>query len=322
VTKIPIIIGTTAVGKTAVAVEAVEFFNAEIISADSRQIYAGMEIGSGAPSKEELTRVPHHLISIIAPDQRLSAGEFARMAHDAIRDVRERGKVPIVVGGSGLYIRALIDGLAPIPPVDLELRASISSEIDRCGMTEMIAELTKIDPEYANKVGINDRKRLIRAIEVWRMTGQSFTDWHRETDNKQRYKPYFYGLIRPRPELLEIIERRVRGMITVGWVQEILRLADDYDGLDNLPSVVSEGLGYRNIIAYIKGEIHFENMIEKIVISTRQFAKRQMTWFQSDERIVWREESGDEAVRRWVEWLKEEIIQNFKGAFLKGEDNR
>ncbi|MDP8228778.1 MAG: tRNA (adenosine(37)-N6)-dimethylallyltransferase MiaA [Candidatus Electryoneaceae bacterium] len=302
VSRIVVIVGPTAVGKTAVGVLVARWFDGEIISADSRQIYRGMEIGTGAPSQLELDQIRHHLVSVIDPDQRLSAGEFARMARTAVDDVNRRGKTPIIVGGSGLYIRALIDGLSPIPQSDPEIRRRVEEEIEQRGMSEMNAELARVDPEYAVKVDIHDRKRLVRALEVWRKTGRSFTDWHSREPNRW-CQPIFFGLSRPRDELHRIIEERVGQMLEFGWLDELQELIDRY-GLEGLPLSVTEAIGYRNLLTYIGGETDVKkDVVERIIIATRQFAKRQMTWFRADPRIQWREESGSDAVQKWAEWI-------------------
>lgn len=300
---IPVIAGPTSTGKTATAVLVAEALNCEIISADSRQIYRGMEIGTGAPSVEELQRVPHHLISCIDPDERLSAGEFAVMAREAINKISERGKTPLVVGGSGLYIRALIDGLVMIPPADNDLREKITSRIDEHGMEVIIEELRKFDPEYAEKIGVNDRKRLIRALEVYELTGKSFTDWHREHEVKPWCKSVFFALNRPREELHRMIESRIIWMLENDWIDEIETLNAKYKGYNNLPPAVAEALGYRELIRFLKSEISFKEARELIIFATRQFAKRQITWFRGDDRYQWHEESGSEAVKRWAEGI-------------------
>lgn len=298
-----VIVGPTAVGKTEVAVRVADEIGGEIVSADSRQVYRGLEIGTGAPTPEQLRRAKHHLVGFIDPDKRLSAGEFAKMARSVIEDVRQRGKVPLIVGGSGLYIKAMIDGLSPVPPVDIDVRIRIHEEIKSRGMEEMLSELRSIDPEYAQKVGINDRKRLIRALEVWRMTGKNFSDWHMIDDKEAWCEPMIYGLARPRGELCNIIQERINNMLNEGWVEEVNTLALKYGRIENLPPTVREALGYADIVQYIQGKKNLKETVESITISTRQFAKRQMTWFKADKRIQWREESGDKAVFVWTEWI-------------------
>jgi len=317
---IPVIVGPTAVGKTVAAIEVAEEMNGEIISADSRQVYQGMEIGSGAPSAEECRRVTHHLTGCIDPEVRLSAGEFSRMAHSVTDEIIARGRIPVVVGGSGLYIRAMIDGLASIPVSDPGVRSDIEERIDKFGMERMIEELRRIDPEYAEKVGLHDRKRLIRALEVWETTGKSFSDWHKDQESNRWCKPLFFGLNRPRTELHELILARVSRMLDAGWIDEVQALVAKYsnprdptsdngtsDKLADLPPSITETLGYKDIIEYLRGAIDIDSVKERIIISTRQFAKRQITWFRADDRVKWRECSGSDAHIKWAEWILKEI---------------
>ncbi len=305
---IPVITGPTAVGKTAAAVVIAQKIGAEIISADSRQFYRGLEIGTGAPSAEELTRVPHHFVSFLEPHERSSAGEFASLARVKIKELWEKDVTPMIVGGSGLYIRALIDGLSPIPKPDPELRNAIREEIDNRGTPAMIEELQSVDPVYAGKVGVNDRKRLVRALEVYRMTGKSFTEWRRIKPSGLADETMLFCLNRPRPELHKIIEKRIGNMIELGWIQEVKRLIDKYGSRTDLPKTVLEGLGYREITAYIAGEINLEEAVERTIISTRQFAKRQITWFKAEERMIWLESSGDNACEEWISAILKKLI--------------
>lgn len=284
---LPVIVGPTAVGKTLMGINLAENLNGEIISADSRQIYIGMEIGNGTPTHAEMKGIPHHLLSIVEPHNRLSSGQFAMLARKQIEDVFSQGKTPIVVGGSGLYIRALVEGLSPIPQPDLELRAELANEVDRRGMTEMIAELTVIDYKYAKTVDQNNKKRLIRALEVYRQTGRTFSDWHNEEVESPPFDPVFIGLDMPRDQLHLVIHQRVINMIDSGWRDEVQRLAEHYGGYERLPEIVSEGIGYKEIISLIAEKIDLDTAIELIAIRTRQFAKRQMTWFRHESRIHW-----------------------------------
>ncbi len=305
--RVPVIVGPTAVGKTAVAVELAASLGGEIISADSRQVYRGMEIGTGAPEVDILKRVRHHLVGVVEPERRLSAGVFADRARRALGEIIARGRVPLVVGGSGLYIRALVDGLAPIPDLDPEAVRRVEREVDRRGMPAMLAELAKVDPRYASKVGPRDRKRLVRALVVQRVTGRSFSEWHAVGNGNRLENPVIIGLTRPRGELWGLIEKRVRAMMDRGWVGELKALAEKYGGLNRLPAPVVEALGYRQLIQYLRREISLETAVEQIVIATRRFAKRQMTWFRADERVMWNRQSGPSAVMEWVEWTKSVI---------------
>ena len=307
---LPVIVGPTAVGKTAAGVLVAEAIGAEIISADSRQVYRHLSIGTGAPTEDEIKCIPHHLVGIVDPEVRLSAGEFAKLARESIDGVIRKGKAAIVVGGSGLYIRAMIDGLANIPPVDYNLHREIQERIDERGMEAMIEALRRFDPEYADKVGPSDRKRLTRALEVYELTGRSFSEWHREQRRQEWCQPLFFGLNRPHDELHEIITQRIDAMLNNGWIDEVRDLMSLYssnsedkngDGSEDiLPPSVTEAVGYRDIIGYLHGEIDLKTARERIIISTRQFAKRQLTWFRADDRIRWLEETGSGAVNKWV----------------------
>jgi tRNA dimethylallyltransferase len=296
------------VGKTAVAVRVAEALGGEIVSADSRQVYRGMKVGSGAPTGDELARAKHHLVGEISPEARLSAGEYARLARERVNEIRARGKLPIVVGGSGLYVRALVDGLAPIPPHSPKLRQAIETDIEHQGMKVMIEKLAAVDPDYATKVGLRDRKRLVRALEVYRLTGRRFSDWH-SLKSDEWCQPMFFGLARPRWELKILIEKRVRAMMAAGWLEELKQLAQQFGGLSNLPPAVTEALGYRQLLNFVEGGTVWEETITRIIIATRQFAKRQMTWFRADARVVWREETGEGAMKRWGEWLEGELSE-------------
>ena len=294
-----IIVGPTATGKTAVGINVAEAIDGEIISADSRQIYTGMAIGSGAPSTDELDRIPHYLVGCVDPDRRLSAGDFARMARSVAAEILKSDKIPVIVGGSGLYVRALLNGLAPIPAPDENIRRDIEEQIDREGMERMIERLRGIDPEYAEKVNAGDRKRLVRALEVFEATGKSFTEWHKIPNDHSWCIPLFYGLNRPHGEIHGLIVMRVDKMIETGWIDEVRNLIVRYGRPENLPPSITEALGYGDILDLLDGKITIDKARDNIIIATRQFAKRQMTWFRADTRINWLDGSGDQVVDKW-----------------------
>jgi len=302
-TVLPVLIGPTASGKTSAGIIIAEALGCEIVSADSRQIYRGMATGSGAPSAPELARIRHHFIGILEPHIRISAGEYARLARQVIPEIIDRGKLPLVVGGSGLYIRALVDGLAPLPTPDPELRREIEHRIEMQGMAAMIEELRIVDPEYAEKVGLRDKKRLLRALEVWETTGRPFSEWHGEQPVEPWCLPLFFGVNRPRLALHSLIEARVEQMLESGWIDEAQTLALRYGGMDKLPPTVTEAVGYNEIISYLRNEISLVEAKERIIISTRQYAKRQITWFRADKRIEWFDGSGEDAVQEWAGWI-------------------
>jgi len=278
----------------------------EIVSADSRQVYRGLEIGSGAPTHEELAEIPHHLVASDPPDQRLTAGDFARRARSIIEEILFRGRLPLLVGGSGLYIRAIIDGLAETPPSDPAVRQALQDELKRRGIEALLGELQEIDTEYATLVGKHDLKRLFRALEVWRITGKRLSEWHQDQKQAAWIEPLIYGLERPLQERRDNIRRRVHEMIRLGWIEETRRLL----GENGMPVAAAEAVGYRQIARAIAGEIPIEQAIEETIIATQQFAKRQMTWFRADKRIQWLTGSGPIATHVWAE----EIIRGYRQA--------
>ncbi|MFN3820846.1 MAG: tRNA (adenosine(37)-N6)-dimethylallyltransferase MiaA, partial [bacterium] len=281
------IVGPTAVGKSLTGVLVAEALRGEIVSVDSRQIYRGMEVGSGAPSQELMRRIPHYLVGIVPPDKRVSAGEFARWGRECIDTILQRGNLPILVGGSGLYFTALVDGLSPIPS-DPTVRAQVEKEVLVRGREAMRAELAAVDPEYSLKVGPKDRKRLVRALEVFRLTGIPFSTWHKKSPTLNEGTPFnlrVWGLERERGELRALICQRVAQQWKNGWVEEVKALAKRYGGWDNIPQPVFEAVGYAQVIAYLKGDLTPQQAQEEIVLRTSQLAKRQMTWFRRDPRV-------------------------------------
>lgn len=309
------IVGPTSSGKTETAILVAEKIDAEIISVDSRQVYKGMEIGTGAPSRQQLKRIVHHLIACMDPHERISAGDYADKVHGLIEEIQSRGKKVLLTGGSGLYLRAVLEGLSPIPAPNIDLRSKISRSIDVFGMEYMIGELSKVDPKYADKVGMNDRKRLIRALEVFRQTGKSFSDWHEEVRTLPDSEIRVFGLNRSRAELHKLIAQRVRTMFDMGWVEETKTLLMTY-GIESLPLAVTEAIGYNFVLEHLNNSCELDEAIENTIIKTRQFLKRQMTWFRADKCIEWLDGKGDNASVGWAA----EIIMRLKMSEI--EQNR
>ncbi len=305
-----VIVGPTGVGKTETAIAVAKALGGEIVSADSRQIYAGLAIGSGAPSREQLSSVQHHLVGSQPIEDRLTAGDFAANARSIIGGIREHGGLPIVVGGAGLYLRALIDGLANVPPSSPEVRAGIEAEIVDRGYQALREDLAAVDPEYAELVGPRDRKRLVRALEVYRLTNRTSSDWHHDQTRDSWCSPVMFGLERPRPELREIIRQRVESMIAFGWGEEVRGLIEG----DGLPSAALEAVGYHQLARYLDGQLSFDEAKMLAITATRQFAKRQMTWFRADSRIRWLEGTGPDAPHIWAD----QIMTGWKNANLSG----
>lgn len=294
-----VVLGPTAVGKTAVGIELALRCNAEIISVDSRQIYREMDIGTAKPTSEERARVPHHIVDVVSPDESFTASDFQRLADAAIAEIRERGKIPLLVGGAGLYFRALVDGLFEGPPADPEVRARLSAEAEAEGTLVLHRRLSVLDPEAASRIHPNDRMRLIRALEVYEQTGKPISQlqsqWKR---SEPRYPFIAFCLRRSREELHRRANARVKTMLALGLVDEVRRLREKYP-----PHLKAfQGFGYRELWGYLDGKHSFEKAIELLKRHTHQYAKRQMTWFRSDRRLKWvdivPQESPEEVARR------------------------
>lgn len=283
--KIPVIVigGPTASGKTQLAIEWALKINGEIISCDSRQIYKYMDIGTAKPTLEERNLIPHHLIDIIYPDEIMSAGEFQKLARACIEDIYRRGKVPLLVGGTGLYIRAVIRDINFPPKVDESIREMIKEKVKKEGLSRVYEELQRIDPVTANKISPNDEIRITRALEVYYATGRPISYYRRGIDvDYPEYNIVYFVLNPPRDLLYKRIEERVDKMIKLGLIEEtkyILSLGYSPE----LPSL--QTLGYREIIKYIHGMYSLESAVEEIKKETRRYAKRQLTWFRNEIRV-------------------------------------
>src|SRR5690606_7040693 len=286
--QLPVInlMGPTASGKTALACELYEQGNFELISVDSALVYREMDIGTAKPSKEELARYPHHLIDIISPMEVYSAANFVEDACKLIDEIHARGKTPILVGGTMLYFKALLEGLSDnLPSADYTVRAEIEDQAIREGWEAVYAELCRVDPVAGQKFKPSDKQRIIRALEVFRLTGEPITKLQAEQPKNQPYRYSFhnYALMPDRVELHKRIEIRLELMWKNGFLNEVKELTGKYDFDDNLPSMRS--VGYRQAIEFLKnGNISSEKqreMEDKALFATRQLAKRQYTWLRS-----------------------------------------
>jgi len=279
------ILGATATGKSEVAMALAEALPGEIVNADALQVYRGFDVGTAKPGAEERARVPHHLIDVLDPHERWSAGEFARRAREAAAGIRERGSVPIVVGGSGLYLRALFEGISPIPPGDPEVRSKLRKRLEEEGLPALAAELARVDPETAARLGAGDTQRILRALEVARVSGRPLSSWIREQPfGTQRVDAVRVGLTLPRTVLYDRIAGRVARMVERGWVEDVARLLAR--GLaPGLPAF--QAIGYRQLVRHLEGEWSLEQAIGETVKATRRFAKRQETWFRREPDVTW-----------------------------------
>jgi len=281
--KILVILGPTAAGKTAVAIHAAKELGGEIISADARQIYRYMDIGTAKPNRKELERVCHHFIDLLTPDQNFNAGEFQKLGRRVIEQIFQRGNVPVVAGGSGLYLRALIDGFFEGPPADSAVREFLSRRLEQESPAALLKELRAVDPEAAAKMLPGNTRRIIRALEVYALTGARISELQREK-MPERLAAFMVGLNWERKSLYKRIESRVDGMIREGLIDEVRGLLKrGYSrNLNSLQTV-----GYAEVIAHLNGEITREKMVELIKQNSRRYAKRQLTWFRKEERIEW-----------------------------------
>lgn len=282
--KVAVIVGPTAVGKTDLSIQLAKEFGGEVVSADSRQFFRYMDIGTAKVSKKLQKEIVHHFIDILDPSEYYSAGMFARDARIKIAEIQKDRALPIVVGGSGLYIRALVDGIFELDAKDKELRHALDQRVEAEGLPALYAELQSIDPQYAEKLSQQDKQRILRAIEVYQLTGRSFSEWHKDKTQAAEFEPVFIGLNTERNLLYTRINERVDQMFQAGLIKEVKQLIQlgFGRGLNALNTV-----GYKEVFAWLAHEISETEMVELIKRNTRRYAKRQMTWFNSDERIHW-----------------------------------
>ena len=283
--KVLIILGQTAVGKSKLAMELAKKIDGEIISADSMQVYIGMDIGTAKPAKNELEEVPHHLINVIAPDKTWSVSDFVSNAKIIIEDITNRGKLPIVAGGTGLYLNALIEGYDfPLIQSDQQIRKRLEGEAKSFGSGHLYEKLKKADPDAASKIHFNDTKRIIRALEVIELTGKLMSQSQTKNENNLPYEPVVIGLEMDRKKLYERIEERVDQMLEAGLVDEVRNLIKEgYD--DKLSSM--QAIGYKEVAEHLHGKYSYEEMVNILKQNTRNFAKRQMTWFRRFKDVNW-----------------------------------
>jgi len=282
--KALIIVGPTAVGKTELSLCLAERLNGEIVSADSRQVYKYLDIGTAKPTPEEQARIPHHFIDIKRPDQYYSAGEYGSEARHCIDDIFRRGKIPLIVGGSGFYIQALVDGLFAPKISDPQVKEKWRTEISEKGIDAVFEKLRAVDPQTAAVLHPNDVQRVVRALEVWELSGRPISSFRKGKEKSADFQTLFIGLNREREELYQRIEKRVDAMLAAGLVEEVKSLEQMGFGprLNALRTV-----GYQEVFEHLRGELSFEEMVGKIKMNTRRYAKRQLTWFRKDDRIRW-----------------------------------
>ncbi|HEX3553378.1 MAG TPA: tRNA (adenosine(37)-N6)-dimethylallyltransferase MiaA, partial [Thermoanaerobaculia bacterium] len=279
------IVGPTATGKSALGMAVAGSLGGEIVSADALQVYRGFDVGTAKPGPEERARVPHHLIDVLEPHERYSAGEFARRAREAIAGIQERGRVTVVVGGSGLYLRALCDGISPVPTGDPEVRRELRARLEAEGLAPLREELRRLDPVTLERLGAGDTQRVLRALEVAVVSGRPLSAWTAEQPfGTQGIAVIRVGLTLPRSILYDQIAVRVARMLEAGWLDEVAALLRR--GFSPaLPAF--QAIGYRQLVRHLEGFESLETAVADIVRETRRFAKRQETWFRKEPEVTW-----------------------------------
>lgn len=291
--RVAAIVGATAVGKTKLSLAVAEELDAEIVSMDSMQLYRGMDIGTAKTARARRQLVPHHLIDVLEPSEEVTVARFQELARGAIAEIHDRGRLPLLVGGSGLYFRAVVDDLN-FPPRDPALRAELEAEAEEVGAETLHTRLRTLDERAAAKIEPGNARRTIRALEAIHLTGRPFS----ENDGWERYESIYdlrvAGLMRSRDDLYERIEERVRSMMSQGLVDEAQRLKD--------PSrTARQALGYRQILE--QPELAGSDLVDEIVRATKRFARRQESWFRGDPRAEWFDASARDVARRVLDHL-------------------
>ena len=275
------IVGPTAIGKTTVAIDVAKRVNGEVIGLDSRQIYRGMAIGTSQPTIEELAAVPHHLIGVKDPDLPISAGKYEKLVLNLVKDISERGKEPVICGGAGLYYRAITKGIFSESKTDLDVREKLIQEYEEIGPEGLLNRLQELDPEYAVKVHPNNRKRLIRALEIYTVTGKPPSEhFNRQEKFCAPTLSLFTVLLTiDRKELDKRIAKRTAKMLDNGWVEEIKSLRKGNDPIATHPM---KSIGYRQIAAFLDGRLNKVDLEAEIILRTCQYARRQLQWFRQE----------------------------------------
>jgi tRNA dimethylallyltransferase len=297
--SIVVICGPTGIGKTAVAITLAQRFNGEIISADSMQVYRRMDIGTAKATPEEQAAAPHHMIDIVAPDEPFDAARFAVLARTAAAEIAGRGMLPIVAGGTGLYIKALTQGIFQAKATDARIRKRLQEALAQEGPAAMHRRLAKMDPEAARRIHPNDRVRILRALEVFEATGRPISDHHStHRFGEAPFRTLKIGLEMARTALYDRINRRVEMMLDSGLLSEVLGLLEmGYDA--SLKSMKS--IGYRHMADFIEGRLPWDEAVRTLKRDTRRYAKRQYTWFKADPGIRWAAPEALEEMGCWVE---------------------
>ena len=305
------IAGPTASGKTALAVELAKELNGEVVSCDSMQIYRRMDIGTAKPTKEEMQGIVHHMIDVAEPEEDFSVSRYCEMASPIVDDITARGKTAIIAGGTGLYMDSLIRGntFAPFPSTGM--REKLEAQADAEGMEAMLTWLRSVDPEAAAKLHLSDRKRIIRALEVYLETGETITEHNRRTQViPPKYSPLWFGLdFADRAELYRRIDLRVGIMLEMGLVEEIKSLLSS-----GIPAkcTAMQAIGYKEFIAALDGRCTIEDAADQVRQSSRHYAKRQLTWFRRNKSIHWLTRSAGDSADKIIEAARQVVLKTDK----------
>ena len=298
------IMGPTAAGKTDLAMAVCDVLPCEVISVDSALVYKGMDVGTAKPGSELLERYPHRLIDILDPAEVYSAARFREDALAAMAEITSAGRVPLLVGGTMLYYRALENGLAKLPDANQEVRVKLEAEANKIGWDGLHDRLKSVDPESAARIHPNDPQRIQRALEVYELTGQSLTELHKDAQSEEF--PYQVAKIvvcpQERSTLHQRIEKRFHIMLDQGMVEEVTDLRARGDLNLEMPSM--RAVGYRQVWQYLDGDVSYDEMVYKGIVATRQFAKRQLTWLRSEQNAVWFDSESKELVSEVLKYLK------------------
>jgi tRNA dimethylallyltransferase len=282
--KLLVIIGPTAVGKTKLSIEMAKKFNGEIISGDSMQIYRGMDIGTAKIRQEEMEGIPHHLIDIREPDENFSVADFQQLVREKIKEIAEKGKLPIIVGGTGLYIQSVIyDYQFSEAPADEEFRRKLEERAGVEGNRALYQELAKIDPQSAEQIHPNNVRRVIRALEIYHCTGKTMSEYQKDQKPDLLYQTAIVGLTMDREMLYNRINTRVDIMMEEGLLEEVKTLYQQ--GLRDGQSI--QAIGYKEIYEYLDGKVTLEEAVENLKQNSRRYAKRQLTWFRNKMDVQW-----------------------------------
>ena len=311
--KILCVVGPTACGKTKMGVLLARRYDGEVVSVDSMQIYRGMTIGTAAPTPEETEGIPHHMVAVADPAEKWSVARFTEAADACIQDILRRGKLPILVGGTGLYLDAIISGLTFAPgEAGGAVRKELEAQLARDGIAPLWEALQQVDPESAARLHIADEKRILRALEVYRETGCTISEHNRRTSAlPRRYDPIYIGLaFRDRSDMRDLIDRRVDAMMDAGLLGEVQALLEQ--GVPRT-STAFQAIGYKELLAAVDGQVPLEEAVAEIKLRSRQYAKRQLTWLRRNQDIHWiyweKERNFADALRIATEILSAQGLQ-------------